>query len=110
MRSDDQPLRRSGGRLLRAVEHSYGPSAEPVMLFSVSAWDANCPQHIPHRIDTADISRVLAERERRIAELEAEVSRLRSAANSIAAATRTRLHSALVQNADESVLLRGEAP
>jgi len=52
------------------------------MLFSVSAWDANCPQHIPQYIDAVDVSRVLAERERRIAELEAEVSRLRSAANS----------------------------
>jgi uncharacterized protein len=60
----------------------YKARAERVMLFSVSAWDANCPQHIPQRIDAVDVSRVLAERERRIAELEAEVGRLRSAANS----------------------------
>ena len=60
----------------------YKARAERVMLFSVSAWDANCPQHIPQRIDAVDVSRVLAERERRIAELEAELSRLRSAANS----------------------------
>jgi hypothetical protein len=68
--------------MLHAVEHSYGPSAERVMLFSVSAWDANCSQHTPQRIDAADASRVLAERDRRIAELDAEVSRLRHAANS----------------------------
>jgi predicted pyridoxine 5'-phosphate oxidase superfamily flavin-nucleotide-binding protein len=56
----------------------YKAKAERVMLFSVSAWDANCPQHIPQRIDAADVSRVLAERDRRIAELEAELGRLRS--------------------------------
>ena len=55
---------------------AYKARAERVMLFSVSAWDANCPQHIPRRIEAVDVSAVLAERDRRIAELEAEVKRL----------------------------------
>ena len=46
------------------------------MLFSVSAWDANCPRRIRRRIDADDVSAVLAERDRRIAELQAEVKRL----------------------------------
>jgi uncharacterized protein len=49
---------------------------EQAIVFRVLAWDANCPKHIPQRFDAADISRALDERDRRIAELEAEVSRL----------------------------------
>jgi uncharacterized protein len=49
---------------------------EQVLEFRVSAWDANCPQHIPQRFDAADIARVLEQRGRRIAELEAEIARL----------------------------------
>jgi len=60
----------------------YKARAERVMLISVFAWDANCPQHIPQRIDAVDVSAVLAERNRRIADLEAEVRRLRSTAHS----------------------------
>jgi len=59
----------------------YKARAERVMLFSVSAWDANCPQHIPTRIDAADVTAALAERDRRIAALEAELQELRSRAH-----------------------------
>jgi hypothetical protein len=50
--------------------------AEQVILFTVSAWDANCPQHIPQRFEAADVAAALAERDKRIAELEAEVKQL----------------------------------
>ena len=50
--------------------------AEQVILFTISAWDANCPQHIPQRFEAADVAAALADRDRRIAELEAEVERL----------------------------------
>lgn len=50
--------------------------AEQVILFTVSAWDANCPQHIPQRFEAADVAAALAERDKRIAELEVEVERL----------------------------------
>jgi predicted pyridoxine 5'-phosphate oxidase superfamily flavin-nucleotide-binding protein len=51
---------------------------ERVILFSVTAWDANCPQHIPQRFEAADVARTLNERDRRIAELEHEVARLKA--------------------------------
>jgi uncharacterized protein len=52
-----------------------------VILFTVSAWDANCPQHIPQRVEAADVAATLAARDKRIEELEAELRRLRSAAH-----------------------------
>jgi uncharacterized protein len=55
-----------------------GSRGEQALVFRVLAWDANCPKHIPQRFDAADISRALDERDRRIAELEAEVRRLSS--------------------------------
>jgi predicted pyridoxine 5'-phosphate oxidase superfamily flavin-nucleotide-binding protein len=58
----------------------YRARPEQVILFTVAAWDMNCPQHIPQRFEAADVSAALKERDDRIAELEAEVIRLRSAA------------------------------
>ena len=51
--------------------------AERAILFTVTAWDANCPQHIPQRFEAADVARTLEQRDRRIAELELEVARLK---------------------------------
>ena len=50
---------------------------ERAILFTVTAWDANCPQHIPQRFEAADVARTLEQRDRRIAELEREVARLK---------------------------------
>jgi hypothetical protein len=47
-----------------------------VILFSISAWDVNCPQHIPQRFDASDVAALLAERDARIAQLEAELARI----------------------------------
>ncbi|MGR3783387.1 MAG: pyridoxamine 5'-phosphate oxidase family protein [Albimonas sp.] len=49
--------------------------AERALVFDVAAWDANCPQHIPRRIDLARAEALLAERDARIAALEAELAR-----------------------------------
>jgi hypothetical protein len=59
-----------------------GSTARPeqVIVFTVAAWDANCPQHIPQRFEAADVAAALAERDTRIRALEAEVERLREAA------------------------------
>jgi hypothetical protein len=57
----------------------YKARPEQVVLFTVTAWDANCPQHIPQRFEAADVAAALAERDARIAELEAEVALLRAA-------------------------------
>jgi uncharacterized protein len=60
------------------MPQGYKARAEQVILFSVRTWDANCPQHIPQRIDAADVASVLAERDQRIQELEAEIRLLRA--------------------------------
>jgi uncharacterized protein len=59
------------------MQHGYKARPEQAILFTVSAWDANCPQHIPHRFELADVARAIAERDERIAKLEAEIERLR---------------------------------
>ena len=61
------------------MPEGYRARPEQAILFTVEAWDANCPQHIPQKIDAADAIRALDERDARIAALEAEIDRLRSA-------------------------------
>ncbi|MFO1115019.1 MAG: pyridoxamine 5'-phosphate oxidase family protein [Beijerinckiaceae bacterium] len=55
----------------------YNARAEQVLIFEVDAWDANCPQHIPQRFEAEDVAATLAERDRRIADLEAEIAEMR---------------------------------
>jgi uncharacterized protein len=57
----------------------YKAASDQAILFKVAAWDANCPQHIPQRFEAADVAAALAERDSRIAELEAEIETLRRA-------------------------------
>ena len=61
----------------RLMPPDYAAKAEQVILLRVSAWDANCPQHIPQKFDAVDVERALAESRKRIDELEAENLRLR---------------------------------
>ncbi len=56
----------------------YKARVERAILITVSAWDANCPQHIPQRLEAMDVTAALAERDRRIAELQAEIARLQA--------------------------------
>jgi uncharacterized protein len=63
--------------IAKLMPEDYKARAEQVILFTVSAWDSNCPQHIPQRFEAADVAVALAKRDQRIAELEAEVQRLR---------------------------------
>ena len=56
----------------------YKARAEQVILFTVSAWDSNCPQHIPQRFEASDVAAALAARDARIAALEVEVSLLKA--------------------------------
>jgi hypothetical protein len=55
----------------------YRARGEQVILFTVSAWDTNCPQHIPQKFDAADVAAALAARDARIEQLEAELSALK---------------------------------
>lgn len=63
----------------RLMPADYKAKGEQAMLFSVAAWDANCPQHIPQRLEAGDVARALQSRDERIAELEAEIRRLKGA-------------------------------
>jgi len=58
----------------------YRARPEQVILFKIAAWDTNCPQHIPQKFDAADVAAALAQRDSRIAELEAELAKLKSEA------------------------------
>ncbi len=64
----------------RLMPPDYKARPEQTILFTVSAWDSNCPQHIPQRFEAVDVAAALAERDRRIASLEQEIARLRSGA------------------------------
>ncbi|WP_331371550.1 pyridoxamine 5'-phosphate oxidase family protein [Sinorhizobium chiapasense] len=64
--------------ITRLMPQDYGARPEQVILFTVSAWDSNCPQHIPQRFEAADVAAALAERNRRIELLEAEIERLKA--------------------------------
>jgi predicted pyridoxine 5'-phosphate oxidase superfamily flavin-nucleotide-binding protein len=55
----------------------YPAEAERAVLFAIAAWDVNCPQHIHQRFSRRQLAPVIEDLQRRIAELEAEVARLR---------------------------------
>ena len=54
----------------------YPAKIERSLIIKVSAWDANCNQHIPQRFDAADVQAAIAERDKKIADLEAEIRRM----------------------------------
>jgi len=62
----------------RLMPPGYAARAEAAIVFSLHAWDANCPKHIPQRIDATDVAAALAERDDRIRHLEAELARLKN--------------------------------
>jgi predicted pyridoxine 5'-phosphate oxidase superfamily flavin-nucleotide-binding protein len=65
------------GLIARLFPKGYNARPEQAILFTVSAWDANCRQHIPQRFDVADVATVIAEKDEKIAKLELEIKRLK---------------------------------
>jgi len=64
------------GRL--SVEESTGEArTERAMTIHVEAFDWNCPKYIPMRFEADDVQRALDARDRRIAELEAQLAEAR---------------------------------
>jgi len=59
--------------IARLMPNGYRARPEQVIVFTVSAWSANCSQHIPQRLDAAEVAAALAERDRRIEMLEARL-------------------------------------
>jgi uncharacterized protein len=66
---DDDPA-----LLASLMPAGYKARPEQVILFKIYAWDTNCPQHIPQKLDAADVAAALAARDARIAELETELA------------------------------------
>jgi predicted pyridoxine 5'-phosphate oxidase superfamily flavin-nucleotide-binding protein len=65
----------------RLKPDGYRARVEQAILFTVSAWDSNCPQHIPQRIEAEEVTAMLAECDKRIEDLTKELDRLRKAQN-----------------------------
>lgn len=72
--ADDDPA-----LLDKLMAPGYKARAARAIVFTVEAWDLNCPQHIPQRFEAADVKAALDQRDARIRELEAEVARLKGA-------------------------------
>jgi uncharacterized protein len=65
----------------RLRDPAYPGKVERAILFTVAAWDVNCPQHIHQRFSQRQIEPVIEGLKARIAELESQVKRLRSNAS-----------------------------
>jgi len=63
----------------RLIPEGYDARPEQAIIIQLAAWDANCPQHIPQRFEAADVADAIAKRDQRIADLEAELEKLRQA-------------------------------
>ncbi len=60
-------------RRLTDVDYAEG-TPERAVLFEITAWDVNCPQHITPRFTEADVARAVQPLYDRIRELEAELA------------------------------------
>ncbi len=64
--------------LARLMPDGYQARPEQAILFTVEAWDANCPQHIPEKLDASEFASVIGGLQDRIALLEADNTRLQN--------------------------------
>jgi predicted pyridoxine 5'-phosphate oxidase superfamily flavin-nucleotide-binding protein len=67
-----------GALLSRLMPAGYDARPEQVIRIDVVAWDANCPQHIPERIDATDVAEVVASLNAKIASLETQLAAARA--------------------------------
>jgi len=58
----------------RLMPEGYDARPEQAIVFEVTAWDANCPQHIPRLAAARTVERMAADYEARIAALEAQLA------------------------------------
>jgi predicted pyridoxine 5'-phosphate oxidase superfamily flavin-nucleotide-binding protein len=62
----------------RLMPEGYKARPEQAILFTLSAWNPNCPQHIPELIPVEVVAEAMGRLEARIVELEAENAALRA--------------------------------
>ncbi|HEX7699600.1 MAG TPA: pyridoxamine 5'-phosphate oxidase family protein [Kofleriaceae bacterium] len=60
--------------IAKLMPAGYDATPEQVIVFTVHAWDGNCPQHIPQKIDVDEVAPLIAGLRQRIAELEAQLA------------------------------------
>lgn len=70
---DDDPA-----LLAKLMPAGYPAKPEQAIVFTLAAWDANCPQHIPQKLNVSDVAATVEGLQQRVEELEAELSRLRT--------------------------------
>lgn len=63
---------------LMPSEDEYRGRAEQVLVFTLKAWDQNCPQYIPQRDEREYIDKRLEERDQQIEELKKQIRLLKS--------------------------------
>lgn len=66
------------GLVAKLIPEGYPVRAEQAIILKIRAWDINCPQHIPQKLDAADVSRALKELQARIVHLEGLNEQLRA--------------------------------
>ena len=66
-----------GELMKRLSDPEYPGEVERAVVFTVEAWDINCPQHIHLRYPERQIRSVIDQLQRRIGELEQELAKLR---------------------------------
>lgn len=54
----------------------YRAKVEQAIIFTITAWDINCPQHIPQLLPAEEVAEALATRDAKIAALEAQLAAL----------------------------------
>ena len=64
----------------RLRDPTYAGRVERAVVFTVAAWDVNCPRHIHPRFSRRQIAPLVEQLRSRVAELEAEVEHLRPSA------------------------------
>jgi predicted pyridoxine 5'-phosphate oxidase superfamily flavin-nucleotide-binding protein len=64
--------------LEKLMPEGYQAMPEQVIVFTVDVWDSNCPQHIPQKLDVADVRTVVGQLQEKLASLETEVAALRA--------------------------------
>lgn len=66
------------GLIARLMPPDYAARPERAILFEVTAWDINCPQHIPQKFDAADVGAAIDRLQSRVRDLEGENAALKS--------------------------------
>jgi uncharacterized protein len=62
--------------IARVSSPDYAAKVERVIVFTIKAWDANCPKHIPKMLKLEDVIPAIQERDEKIATLEARIKAL----------------------------------